>query len=148
MQQFEYKVVPAPRRGEKSKAAKTVPERFAFALTGLMNALGREGWEYLRADTLPCEERAGLTGTKTQFQNMLVFRRPVAAAVGLASVPEPAPHVPEEPVPAPYPILRPTAPNGPATYFAVERPDDRDLADPVPLRVVPRRDARSEGGGD
>ena len=37
--------------------------------------LGAEGWDYLRADTLPVDERSGLTGTKTSFQNMLVFRR-------------------------------------------------------------------------
>ncbi len=75
MQRYEYKVVPSPRKGEKSRAAKTTPERFALALMTLMNELGRDGWEYLRADALPCDERAGLTGTKTTFQNVLVFRR-------------------------------------------------------------------------
>jgi hypothetical protein len=43
-----------------------------------MNDMAREGWEYLRADTLPCEERAGLTGKTTTYQNVLVFRRVVA----------------------------------------------------------------------
>lgn len=75
MLRYEYKVVPAPRRGEKSRAARTTPDRFALALTSLMNELGRDGWEYLRADTLPCDERSGLTGTKTSFQSLLVFRR-------------------------------------------------------------------------
>ncbi|MDP3377653.1 MAG: hypothetical protein Q8S53_04755, partial [Brevundimonas sp.] len=32
-------------------------------------------WDYVRADTLPVDERSGLTGTKTSFHNMLVFRR-------------------------------------------------------------------------
>ena len=40
-----------------------------------MNRLGADGWDYVRADALPCDERVGLTGTKTTFQNMLVFRR-------------------------------------------------------------------------
>ena len=79
MQQFEYKVVAAPRRGEKTKGARTVQERFAHALSTLMNDLGKDGWEYLRSDTLPCEERIGLTGRTTVFQNMLVFRRVLAA---------------------------------------------------------------------
>lgn len=79
MQRYEYKVVPSPRKGEKSRAARTTPDRFALALTMLMNKLGQDGWEYLRADALPCDERAGLTGTKTTFQNMLVFRRVLAA---------------------------------------------------------------------
>ena len=86
MQRYEYKVVPSPRRGEKSRAAKTTADRFALALTLLMNKLGQDGWDYLRADTLPCDERSGLTGTKTSFQNMLVFRR-VLAEGALATVP-------------------------------------------------------------
>ena len=75
MQRFEYKVIPAPKRGEKARGVKTTEDRFALALTSLMNDLGAEGWDYVRADALPCEERVGLTGTKTTFQNVLVFRR-------------------------------------------------------------------------
>lgn len=75
MQRFEFKVIPAPRRGEKARGVKTTEDRFALALTSLMNQLGAEGWDYVRADALPCEERAGLTGTRTTFQNVLVFRR-------------------------------------------------------------------------
>lgn len=79
MQRFEYKVVPAPKRGEKARGVKTTEDRFAHALTLLMNQLGAEGWDYVRSDALPCEERAGFTGTRTTFQNMLVFRRVVSA---------------------------------------------------------------------
>jgi hypothetical protein len=77
MQRFEYKVIPAPKRGEKARGVKTTEDRFAFALTQLMNGLGADGWDYVRADTLPCEERSGFTGTKTTFQNVLVFRRAI-----------------------------------------------------------------------
>jgi hypothetical protein len=80
MQRFEYKVIPAPKRGEKARGVKTTEDRFAYALTQLMNQLGAEGWDYVRADALPCEERSGLTGTKTTFQNVLVFRRQSGAA--------------------------------------------------------------------
>ena len=80
MPQFEYKVVPSPRKGEKSREAKTVPDRFALTLTQLMNRMGLDGWEYLRADALPCDERVGLTGSKTTFQSVLVFRRVLDAA--------------------------------------------------------------------
>lgn len=79
MQRFEYKVVPSPRKGEKAREAKTTPDRFALALTTLMNKLGQDGWEYLRADTLPCDERVGFTGSKTTFQSLLVFRRTLTA---------------------------------------------------------------------
>jgi hypothetical protein len=79
MQRFEFKVIPAPKRGEKARGVKTTEERFALALTTLMNQLGAEGWDYVRADALPCEERVGFTGSKTTFQNVLVFRRALAS---------------------------------------------------------------------
>lgn len=89
MQRYEYKVVPSPRKGEKSRVAKTTADRFALALTQVMNRLGQDGWEYLRADTLPCDERSGLTGTKTSFQNMLVFRRVLTGEAVAPLVAEP-----------------------------------------------------------
>ncbi|WP_430464515.1 DUF4177 domain-containing protein [Tabrizicola sp.] len=79
---YEFKVIPAPRRGEKARGAKTTEERFALALTETLNAMAAEGWDYLRAETLPVDERSGLTGTKTSFQNMLVFRRSLEADAG------------------------------------------------------------------
>lgn len=78
MQIYEYKVVPAPNRGEKAPGAKTAPDRFAHALTVLMNTMARDGWVYLRADTLPSEERSGLTKRTTVYHSVMVFRRPVA----------------------------------------------------------------------
>lgn len=85
MQRYEYKVIPAPRRGEKSRGVKTIEDRFALTLTVVMNDLGRDGWDYVRADTLPVDERAGFTGgTKTSFQNVLVFRRVIEAEAVVA----------------------------------------------------------------
>ncbi len=77
MSHYEYKVVPAPKKGLKGKGVKGAEERFANALMTAMNQLGAEGWEYQRSDTLPCEERSGMMGKSTTFQNMLVFRREV-----------------------------------------------------------------------
>lgn len=132
MRMFEYKVVPAPRKGEKTKTAKTTAEKFGVALARVMNEQAAEGWEYLRADTLPCEERVGLTGTATHFQNMLVFRRALAQAVNGAGahVSAEAPYVEAEEddeadegaYPAPAPAARPDAARtpslGPATTSA------------------------------
>lgn len=80
MKAFEYKVVPAPTRGLKAKGVKGTPARFANALQTVMNDLGAQGWDYQRTDTLPVEERQGLTGKTTTFQNMLVFRRVLETA--------------------------------------------------------------------
>ena len=85
---YEYKVVPAPLRGLKAKGVKTAEDRFALALETAMNDLARDGWEYLRADTLPSEQREGLMSKTTVYQNMLVFRR--AKPVAKAAAPAPA----------------------------------------------------------
>lgn len=134
MQSYEYKVIPAPARGEKDRGLKTGAEKFAHALGLAMNALAREGWEYWRAETLPAEERSGLTSKTTVYHNLLVFRRPVgerlspgtaeamvavdameAAAKRLISAIAPEGRAPrlgpaDEPVTAPRPAAAPKAP--------------------------------------
>jgi len=75
MQHYEYKVVPAPRKGLKARGLKTAEDRFAHSVATIMNDQARDGWEYLRADTLPMEERKGLTGRTLRDQHLLVFRR-------------------------------------------------------------------------
>ena len=67
-------------RSEKSKSAKTPADRYAATLTEAINSMAVNGWEYLRAETLPSEERSGLTGRTTLFHNLLIFRRAVEAA--------------------------------------------------------------------
>lgn len=85
MQAFEYRVVPAPMRGDKERGLKTGAERFAHALGQLMNQMAQDGWEYWRAETLPAEERQGLTSKTTVFHNLLVFRRALDAEVPAGS---------------------------------------------------------------
>lgn len=102
MAKYEYMVVPAPVKGVKAKGAKTPAARFANALTQVMNEYGAQGWDYVRSDTLPCEERSGLTGKTTNFQNMLVFRRVLEEAPVAAPAPE-AEEITEEEPEAPVP---------------------------------------------
>ena len=108
MNAFEYTAIPAPIRSEKAKSAKTPAERFALTLTAEINRMADEGWEYLRAETLPSEERSGLTGRTTLFHNLLIFRRPKAAAIkpraltqAEAKPANPAPAAPAMPAPKP-----------------------------------------------
>jgi len=133
MATFEYKVIPAPKRRLKGKGVKGNEARFAHALEELMNPLGAEGWEYLRTDTLPMEERLGLTGRNKTFQNMLVFRRrtDVVMEAPAAPVPVPVPvsaPVPEEPVevdtpePEPVPPSPAPEPKPPVVAPPVEKP--------------------------
>ena len=88
MPQYEYKVVPAPTKGIKARGVKTPEGRFANSVETVLNAQGADGWEYLRAELLPSEERVGLTGSTTNWRNVLVFRRLTGADVAEA---KPAP---------------------------------------------------------
>ena len=75
MKVYEYRIVPAPTRTQRVKAAKTTEARFAHLITEAINAEAEDGWEYVRAETLPCEERRGLTKRESTMQTVLVFRR-------------------------------------------------------------------------
>lgn len=86
---YEYKVVPAPMRGLKARGIKTAEDRFANALQTAINEFAADGWEYLRADTLPCEQREGFMSKTTVYQNMLVFRRTNEATKAVMRAPEP-----------------------------------------------------------
>lgn len=117
--QFEYRVVAAPTRGVKAKGLKTPEARFSNALEQVMNEMAAEGWEYLRAETLPSVERSGLTSTTTQWRNMLVFRRAIAQPDAVAERRAPvltavAPESPAEPEALPE-IVAPQHPDDDAS---------------------------------
>ena len=75
MPRYEYKVVPAPTKGLKGKGVRGAEARFSHAVQELMNGMAGYGWEYQRSETLPSTERSGLTGTTTEWRNVMVFRR-------------------------------------------------------------------------
>jgi hypothetical protein len=102
MTQYEYRIVPSPRRAKKAKGARTPQDRFARTLTEAINAEAAEGWEYLRADTLPVDEKAGmLSAAKEVYQTVLVFRRAVEAPATRVAEPrqEPRAATPREDAP-------------------------------------------------
>jgi len=79
MPRYEFKVIPAPTKGKSAKGVRGKADKFAHAVSVVMNEMGAEGWDYVRADTLPCEERQGLTSKVTTYHNLLVFRREIVA---------------------------------------------------------------------
>ncbi|MCL4189545.1 MAG: DUF4177 domain-containing protein [Rhodobacteraceae bacterium] len=158
MLRFEYRVVPAPAQAGKVKGLKSAAERYAHGLAETMNALGRDGWEYVRAESLPCEDKPGmLSRPVTTTVHLLVFRRPLpepAAAQRQAAEPAAAPApaaVPAAmPPPAPpaiaAPAAIPAAAGGPA---AGPRPEPRPAAavsDKVRLMPLGDRAAGGRGG--
>ena len=97
MVNYEYRVLPAPRKGKSGKGLRGSSAKFANAVSVMMNDLGADGWEYIRADTLPCEERQGLTGKTVKYHSMLVFRRPLGEETKISSAPPILPLAAPEP---------------------------------------------------
>ncbi|MFN4101124.1 MAG: hypothetical protein ACK4GT_15245, partial [Pararhodobacter sp.] len=85
---YEYKVVPAPQRAVKVKGLKTTAERFAHTLAEHINAEAAGGWQFVRTESLPCEERSALGSVRLSQQVVMVFARELARPdAGTAPVP-------------------------------------------------------------
>ncbi|WP_386684649.1 DUF4177 domain-containing protein [Loktanella sp. R86503] len=138
MVHYEYKVVPAPKRGEKAKGLRAAEDRYALALTNALNTQAALGWEYQRTETLPAEEREGLMGKATVYQNMMVFRRAKPAANQSA----PAPMIEDKreqatPATAPAPIVA-----APAAFAPAAMP----VAGSASTAAEPKSDATPDAG--
>jgi hypothetical protein len=136
MTHYEYKVIPAPTRGQKGKGIRGAEARFANALSGVMNQLGAEGWEYIRTDTLPAEERSGLTSRITVYHNMLVFRRAVQADAPKMEV--------LQPLAAPHAVPALSAPDPVWERLGMEQSDGFDDADSSVIDLLNTRKTRPE----
>ena len=139
MPRYEYKVVPAPSKGRKAKGVKSPESRFALAVEDTLNQMGAEGWEYLRADLLPSDERSGLTGSTVNWRNLLVFRRALDSGTrALDSGTE-----------AFRPrLLEATEPAAPAVEVAAEPPMPQPAAAQKPPLRATRRDAEADEDED
>lgn len=143
MHRHEYTVIPAPDRGSRAKGAKTPGERYALALAQILNDMAAQGWDYLRAETLPSDERSGIASRHTLWHNVLIFRRAltdeaadrVAPAAPIATA---SPQPQARPVPAAAPAPSTPAPSTPAPSPPAPPPADPgvkaapDLAPPKP----------------
>ncbi len=154
MPRYEYKVVPAPNKGLKGKNVKGDEARFSHALQELMNGLSGYGWEYQRAETLPSIERVGLTGSTTEWRNVLLFRRPRdadAAAFNPELLPAPQAFTPDQdPIEAKKSEIS-RNPKGYQGFFegenGVEDHDDLNAA-PALLNSLAQRRKKPAAGDD
>ncbi|WP_419740853.1 DUF4177 domain-containing protein [Ruegeria sp.] len=136
MPRYEYKVIPAPQKGAKAKGVKTPEGRFATSVEQVLNEMGQQGWEYQRAELLPSEERSGLTGSTTNWRNVLVFRRVIDAETteAMAPVATPSPTETPEGVPLAQPVPGPDAVQAPEPISAE--------VDEPPLTLKPSEEAK------
>ena len=76
MTRYEYKTVAAPRRERRFKGVKPGAEGFARTVEDVLNAECVDGWEYLRAESLPCDSRGGFFSRGHELlHTVLIFRR-------------------------------------------------------------------------
>lgn len=144
---FEYKTVGGPERGKRKRGCKTASERVAAAMEELIRAEAADGWEYVRTDLVPVEERTSWLGRRqTLHCAVLVFRRETgggaqsraalsrkaarifAQAEGDGAAAEPPVRAPRMPAPGRHPL--PRVPQDETTFAPLQR-------DPGPQAMVP-----------
>lgn len=120
---FEYKCVAAPEKAKRKRGAKTRTERVAHAMEELIGREAADGWEYMRTDLVPVEERSGLFGRPTEVHRaILVFRRGSSAGSRFLTTPDERLPLGDYPEPDPEQPIRlaagrgeaPAEPAGPA----------------------------------
>ena len=114
---FDYKVIPAPKRGTKAKGVKTPEARFSLALQELMNAESVDGWEFMRTETLPSEEKSGFRSSTVVYRSVLVFRKAIPAVTPQEVVSAP------EAAPVPTQVTAPDEPEITSEISDLEEPD-------------------------
>ncbi|MEO1494513.1 MAG: DUF4177 domain-containing protein [Pseudomonadota bacterium] len=99
----EYKCVGAPERPKRKRGLKTRSDRVAGAMQDIIEAEAVDGWEYLRTDLVPVEEKAGLFGRPREVHRaVMVFHRGHAKTeMQPAVVPAAAAPAPERTLDAP-----------------------------------------------
>ncbi len=143
---YDYTAIAAPTRADKAKDAKAPTDRYALTLATELNRMAADGWEYVRAEVLPSEERSGLTGRTTVWHNLLIFRRLIDGAQPPAPVPQPEYPVAATPMPDPQPAGQvPAAARPLPSQHAPDHPSpapsatsDLDSVTPPPAPRPPR----------
>ena len=111
--------------GAKTDFADSMSYGDYLHLEALLNTQAAEGWEYMRTDILPSDERQGLTGSQTIYRTLMVFRREkaeenaaddmIAAAQDIAEAAHPEPEHPPASKPKPAPVVELTRRDPPKT---------------------------------
>ena len=137
--EYEYKCIAAPEKARRRRGAKTRTDRVALAIEEILQAETKGGWEYLRADLIPVEEKSGIFGrTQEVHRAILVFRRATGTLNAGAHQQFAAPTL-AQPVLAQPPAPAVSADAGGGFRLAADREEVREPApDPSGRRGPPK----------
>lgn len=124
MPHYEFKVVPAPDRVQPLEGRARPRDPFCDIVQALLNDLGAEGWDFVRAEHLRVRRSFWSFGPAVTERTLLIFRRETVAAEAETAEPA-APQDPAEPR-----LSRHEVPHFVRTAA---------IAEPPPLKAVPKR---------
>ncbi len=77
MERYEYWVVKAPDKSSKFEGLSKADDPFAHTLMNSMNALARDGWQFLRTEKVIEKRRSFLRGASSWQYDYMVYRGPL-----------------------------------------------------------------------
>lgn len=136
---IEYKTVGAPHRGRRKRGAKTRSDKVAAAMSEVLDREAVDGWQYLRTDLIPIEERRGWFGrTQEVHRAVMVFERDTEAGKAAPSAYAETARPMAAPTSGDVEVKRP-----PLSAVTDEPPSGSEpLVAAPPLRTVPEQDAK------
>jgi hypothetical protein len=77
VERYEYKLVPTPKQSAIFKGLPKSGDAFAQTLGHGMNELGRDGWEFLRTETVVEKRNVLVISSRKCRHDYMVYRRPL-----------------------------------------------------------------------
>ncbi len=82
MTKYEFKAVAMPTTARRLSREERGEDAITVTLIETMNALGLEGWDYVRTETLSMK-KAGILGSKEETRDVMIFRRELTTFFGV-----------------------------------------------------------------
>lgn len=80
MERYEYKLVATPTKSVKYTGLSKSGDAFAQTLGDGMNELGRDGWQFLRTETVVEKRNVLVFSSKRCRHEYMVYRRPLRSS--------------------------------------------------------------------
>ena len=131
MTTYQYKTVAAPRKLKRVKGVKGADALAAHHVEEAIAVEAADGWEYVRTDRFPIEEKNGMfSRPQVSERAVMIFRKEIVQQVAMAAQPVQPASQPVQPAPQPAP-----PPQQPAPAPQAAQPQPQPM--PQPTRHEP-----------